>query len=82
MTDGGVHCSCWIDTEEGLWCEGSNRGLEGIGKYLKKRKGEGIKTKNIYDETSSLRCDVKKLQWLQRIMYSWLLVILIKHMCS
>ena len=42
--------------------EGSNTGLEGIGKYLKKWKGEGIETKNIYDETSSLRCDVEKLQ--------------------
>ena len=34
---------------------GSSTGSEGIGKYLKRQKGEGVETENI--------CDVKKLQW-------------------
>ena len=33
---------------------GSNMGSEGIGKHLKRQKGEGVETKSI--------CDVKELQ--------------------
>ena len=34
--------------------EGSNTGLEGIGKHLKRQKGEGVETENI--------CNVEELQ--------------------
>ena len=54
MIDVGVHCSCWLDREENLQRRRSSIGSEGIGKYLKRRKGEGLETKNI--------CDVEGLQ--------------------
>ena len=49
MIDGGVHGHCCVE-----WIQknvfdvgGSSTGSEGIGKHLKRQKGEGIETENI-----------------------------------
>ena len=57
MTDGGIACIEWI--RRNIFDVGeSNIGTEGIGKHLKRQKGEGIETENVYD----VRYDIKELQ--------------------
>ena len=56
MIDGGIARVEWIQRNV-FDVGGSNTSIEGIGKHLKRRKGEDVETKNVCD----VRCDVKEL---------------------
>ena len=56
MMDGGIAHVEWIRRHV-FNVGGSNTGAKGIGKHLKRQKGEGVETENVCD----MRCNVKEL---------------------